>query len=208
MLELHTDPLQGNVMGTDPAQNRSNALQGGMSSMQGNMDAGGTAMTPMQADRSNMALIPQRPEHIMLRQQEIGTIEGPAGNREVTDSSVRGLLARNLGYYVVASFLMGTQQAIQWEGILASVGNDYLVIYQPDQNRFVSGDIYALKFVEFHEDQSACAGYRRRDTRAGKKIPETDLPFRVFFIAPIPRRKKASKGTAWGAAGSRRAAHR
>ena len=163
MLELHTDPLQGNVMGTDPTQNRSNALQGDMRPMQRNMDAGGTAMTPMQADRSNMALIPQRPEHMMLRQQEIGTIEGPAGNREVTDSSVRGLLARNLGYYVVASFLMGTQQAIQWEGILASVGNDYLVIYQPDQNRFVSGDIYALKFVEFHEDQTPCAGYRRRD---------------------------------------------
>ena len=75
-----------------------------------------------------------------------------------------GLLARNLGYYVVASFLMGTQQAVQWEGILASVGNDYLIIYQPDQNRFVSGDIYSLKFVEFHEDQSPCrAGYRRRD---------------------------------------------
>ncbi len=163
MLELHTDPLHGNVMRTDPTHNRSTALQGGMSPMQRNMDAGGTAMTPMQADRSNMALIPQRPEHMMLRQQEIGTIEGPAGNREVTDSSVRGLLARNLGYYVVASFLMGTQQAIQWEGILASVGNDYLVIYQPDQNRFVSGDIYALKFVEFHEDQTPCAGYRRRD---------------------------------------------
>lgn len=163
MLELHTDPLQGNAMGTDPTQNRSNALQSGMSPMQGNMDAGGTAMTPMQADRSNMALIPQRPEHMMLHQEDIGAIEGPAGNREVTNSSVRGLLARNLGYYVVASFLMGTQQAVQWEGILASVGNDYLVIYQPDQNRFVSGDIYALKFVEFHEDQTPCAGYRRRD---------------------------------------------
>lgn len=163
MLELHTDPLQGNVMGTDPMQNGSNALQGSISPMQGGMNVGGTGMTPMQADRNNMALIPQRPEHMMLHQEEIGAIEGPAGNREVTNSSVRGLLARNLGYYVVASFLMGTQQAIQWEGILASVGNDYLVIYQPDQNRFVSGDIYALKFVEFHEDQTPCAGYRRRD---------------------------------------------
>lgn len=163
MLELHTDPLQGNAMGTDPMQDWSNGMQGGMSPMQGSMNAGQTAMTPMQADRSNMALIPQRPEHIMLHQEDIGAIEGPAGNREVTNSSVRGLLARNLGYYVVASFLMGTQQAIQWEGILASVGNDYLVIYQPDQNRFVSGDIYALKFVEFHEDQTPCAGYRRRD---------------------------------------------
>lgn len=163
MLELHTDPLQGNAMGTGPMQDWSNGMQDGMSHMQGSMSTGQTAMTPMQADRSNMALIPQRPEHIMLHQEDIGAIEGPAGNREVTDSSVRGLLARNLGYYVVASFLMGTQQAIQWEGILASVGNDYIVIYQPDQNRFVSGDIYALKFVEFHEDQTPCAGYRRRD---------------------------------------------
>ncbi len=103
------------------------------------------------------------PEHMMLQQKEIETVENPTGTRDVTNSSIRGLLARNLGYYIVASFLMGTQQAIQWEGILASVGNDYLVIYQPDQNRFVSGDIYALKFVEFHENQSACAGYRRRD---------------------------------------------
>ena len=93
---------------------------------------------------------------------------GPAGSQAVTNSSVRGLLARNLGYYVVTSFLMGTQQAVQCEGILASVGNDYLVIYQPDQNRFVSGDIYSLKFVEFHEDQSPCRpGYRRRDAFQG-----------------------------------------
>lgn len=156
MLQLHTDLQDGVPSGM-------NAMQGSMSPIQGGSTPMQSGLSPMQADQSNMALIPQRPEHMMLRQQEIGTIEGPAGNREVTDSSVRGLLARNLGYYVVASFLMGTQQAIQWEGILASVGNDYLVIYQPDQNRFVSGDIYALKFVEFHEDQTPCAGYRRRD---------------------------------------------
>lgn len=160
MLELHTEPMQKNGMGMSPVQGDTNLIQGSISSMQG-------GMTPMQTSQSNMALIPQRPDHIMLRQEGIETIEDPAGRRDVTNSSIRGLLARNLGYYVVASFLMGTQQAIQWEGILASVGNDYLVIYQPDQNRFVSGDIYSLKFVEFHENQSACAGYRRRDAFQG-----------------------------------------
>ena len=160
MLELHTEPMQKNGMGMSPVQGDTNLIQGSISPMQG-------GMTPMQTSQSNMALIPQRPDHIMLRQEGIETIEDPAGRRDVTNSSVRGLLARNLGYYVVASFLMGTQQAIQWEGILASVGNDYLVIYQPDQNRFVSGDIYSLKFVEFHENQSACAGYRRRDASQG-----------------------------------------
>ena len=160
MLELHTEPMQKNGMRMSPVQGDTNLIQGSISSMQG-------GMTPMQTSQSNMALIPQRPDHIMLRQEGIETTEDPAGRRDVTNSSIRGLLARNLGYYVVASFLMGTQQAIQWEGILASVGNDYLVIYQPDQNRFVSGDIYSLKFVEFHENQSACAGYRRRDASQG-----------------------------------------
>ncbi len=160
MLELHTEPMQKNGMGMSPVQGDTNLIQGSISPMQG-------GMTPMQTSQSNMALIPQRPDHIMLRQEGIETTEDPAGRRDVTNSSIRGLLARNLGYYVVASFLMGTQQAIQWEGILASVGNDYLVIYQPDQNRFVSGDIYSLKFVEFHENQSAGAGYRRRDAFQG-----------------------------------------
>ena len=160
MLELHTEPMQKNGMGMSPVQGDTNLIQGSISPMQG-------GMTPMQTSQSNMALIPQRPDHIMLRQEGIETTEDPAGRRDVTNSSIRGMLARNLGYYVVASFLMGTQQAIQWEGILASVGNDYLVIYQPDQNRFVSGDIYSLKFVEFHENQSACAGYRRRDAFQG-----------------------------------------
>lgn len=160
MLELHTEPMQKNGMRMSPVQGDTNLIQGSISPMQG-------GMTPMQTSQSNMALIPQRPDHIMLRQEGIETTEDPAGRRDVTNSSIRGLLARNLGYYVVASFLMGTQQAIQWEGILASVGNDYLVIYQPDQNRFVSGDIYSLKFVEFHENQSACAGYRRRDASQG-----------------------------------------
>ena len=160
MLELHTEPMQKNGMGMSPVQGDTNLIQGSISPMQG-------GMTPMQTSQSNMALIPQRPDHIMLRQEGIETVETPTGTRDVTNSSIRGLLARNLGYYVVASFLMGTQQAIQWEGILASVGNDYLVIYQPDQNRFVSGDIYSLKFVEFHENQSACAGYRRRDAFQG-----------------------------------------
>lgn len=181
MLQIHTDPQaesmggmqSGNMAGMSPNLPGSGGMvsmgssQGGMMGMDPGQ-YGGANMTPMQADTGNMALIPQRPDHMMLQQEGIETIEGPASGREVTNSSVRGLLARNLGYYVVASFLMGTQQAIQWEGILASVGNDYLVIYQPDQNRFVSGDIYSLKFVEFHEDQSPCAaGYRRRDAFQG-----------------------------------------
>lgn len=173
MLQLHTDIQDGASPGMS-------AIQGNMSTIQSGATAMQSGVTPMQVDQSNMALIPQRPEHMMLQQKEIETVENPTGTRDVTNSSIRGLLARNLGYYIVASFLMGTQQAIQWEGILASVGNDYLVIYQPDQNRFVSGDIYALKFVEFHENQSACAGYRRRDAFQSLALYRT-----VFYLRSL-----------------------
>lgn len=171
MLQIHTDPqaedmggLPGGMAGMSPDSPDGSGMMGPRT---GQNEGAETGM-PTGTGSGSVSLIPQRPDHIMLRQGDTETIEGPAGSRAVTNSSVRGLLARNLGYYVVASFLMGTQQAVQCEGILASVGNDYLVIYQPDQNRFVSGDIYSLKFVEFHEDQSPCRpGYRRRDAFQG-----------------------------------------
>ena len=80
-------------------------------------------------------------------------------------TSLKGLLMRNIGFYIVAGFLVGTQSPVSWEGILYSVGNDYIVIYQPDVDRYITGDLYSLKFVEFHNTQSSTpwAGYRRRE---------------------------------------------
>ena len=65
-------------------------------------------------------------------------------------ASLRSLLDRNVGYFVVATFLVGSNQPVTWQGILHSVGNDYVVIYQPDYERYISGDLYSLKFVQFH----------------------------------------------------------
>ncbi len=78
----------------------------------------------------------------------------PADNREAYLASLRSLLMRNVGYFVVATFLMGGDQMITWQGILYSVGSDYLVIYQPDFERYVSCDLYSLKFVQFHNTRS------------------------------------------------------
>jgi hypothetical protein len=93
-------------------------------------------------------------------------INSPMTTQEAYQGSLRALLARNVGHYVVATFLIGTQSPVSWEGFLHSVGNDYLVIFQPDQGRYITGDFYALKFVEFHNTKGVvppCAGYRRRD---------------------------------------------
>ena len=58
----------------------------------------------------------------------------------------------------MASFLVGTQNLVTWEGILYEVGNDYVTIYQQGRDRYIVGDIYSLKVMEFYdiERREAC----------------------------------------------------
>lgn len=74
----------------------------------------------------------------------------PAGPEEAYQASLRSLLSRNVGYFVVMTFLVGANQPVTWQGILHTVGSDYVVLYQPDYERYISGDLYSLKFVQFH----------------------------------------------------------
>lgn len=74
----------------------------------------------------------------------------PNNAEDAYQASLRSLLNRNLGYFVEATFLIGPDRPITWKGILHSVGTDYVVLYQPDFERYVSGDLYSLKFVQFH----------------------------------------------------------
>ncbi len=91
-------------------------------------------------------------------------ITSPINPDETYYGSLKAMLSRNIGNYVVVTYLVGTQSPVSWEGYLHTVGNDYLVIYQPDKQRYISGDYYALKFVEFYEaDNPGNVGYRRRD---------------------------------------------
>ena len=100
---------------------------------------------------------------------DLNDLDGPFTNSQMAKTSLKGLLMRNLGFYIVAGFLVGTRDPVSWEGILYSVGNDYIVIYQPDVDRYITGDLYSLKFVEFHNTQNMTpwAGYRRREAYNG-----------------------------------------
>lgn len=86
----------------------------------------------------------------------------PSDNSESYRASLRSLLDRNIGFFVVATFLMGTTQSVTWQGILHTVGSDYFVLYQPDYNRYVSCDLYSVKFVQFHNVKGVpyCASAR------------------------------------------------
>jgi hypothetical protein len=62
------------------------------------------------------------------------------------------MLGRQIGSSIAATFLLGTGQLARWEGRLYEVGNNYIVIYQEPQGRYVAGDLNSLRFVEFSEN--------------------------------------------------------
>ena len=78
-------------------------------------------------------------------------IEAPTTMDEVYRGSMKALLLRNVGNYVVATFLIGTQTTVSWEGVLYDVGNDYLAIYQSGRDQYIVSDLYSLKYVEFYD---------------------------------------------------------
>ena len=78
-------------------------------------------------------------------------IEAPLTADEAYRGSMKAKLAKYVGSYVVATFLVGTQSTVSWEGILYDVGNDFLTIYQEPRDRYIVTDIYSLKYIEFYD---------------------------------------------------------
>ena len=130
------------------------AGQGGMSGPMGAAGpvgmAGSRTVPPELADMSN--------------DLPVEVITAPTSTREAYMGSWKALLSRYEGSYVVATFLVGTQNTISWEGILFDVGNDYLTIYQESRDRYIVSDYYSLKFIEFYDIQRRrCAELLRED---------------------------------------------
>ena len=78
-------------------------------------------------------------------------VESPTNLSEAYMGSLKAMLNRNKGNYIVATFLIGTQNLSSWEGVLYDVGNDYVTIYQPGRDRYVVIDMYSLKYIEFYD---------------------------------------------------------
>ena len=88
----------------------------------------------------------------------VEVVTSPTTSEEAYRGSMKALLTQNLGNFIVATYLVGTQGTTTWEGYLFDVGNDYMTIYQESRDRYVVTDIYSLKFVEFYdvERQKLC----------------------------------------------------
>lgn len=167
MATYQTNPSNGYPAQIDPAVGRMTGFAGqdrapaagyyGGQTYQVNMKSPENAMQQpsdaMQPDTLQMT--PSVPQDV---------VEFPQNAQEAYEGSIKALLGKNIGHYVVATFLIGTQECVVWEGFLQAVGNDYLVLYQPAMDRYVTCDLYSLKFTEFYDKKGTipgCAGYHR-----------------------------------------------
>ena len=99
---------------------------------------------------------PATPDAVMGTQQIApglgplpATPNGMSVAEQILHSSWKSLMARNVGRSVIVSFLIGTQNTIVTHGILYEVGNDYIALYQPDEQSYISADLYSIRFVDF-----------------------------------------------------------
>lgn len=163
-----------NIWGMGPA-NGMNGMAGmnGMNNMSGMADMYGNVPAGSSAAPTHISSPGESGMHMMDLSTGLsaGALENPTTLEEARLGSLRAMLMKIVGHYVVASFLIGTEEAVSWEGFLYSVGNDYIVIFQPDIGRYVTGDLYSLKFVEFYNEKGTvptCIGNRRRDAYSGR----------------------------------------
>lgn len=133
---VYGDPGQAGVQ-TMPVQPPQPPVQAPIPGMNGGEAPGGISSAAAQSQR-------------MKNPVDMARTHMPAGAEDAYQASLRSLLNRNVGYFVAATFLIGPNQPVTWQGILHTVGSDYIVLYQPDYERYISGDLYSLKFVQFH----------------------------------------------------------
>lgn len=111
------------------------------------LPTGTTAQRPTGGSVSTAA----SPQLDMKNDLSTEVIDAPTTVEEAESGSWKAMLSRNLGNFVVATFLIGTQGTVAWEGVLYDVGNNYLTIYQAGRDRYIVCDIYSLKYIEFYD---------------------------------------------------------
>lgn len=140
----------GGRQNNDTMINQSSQM-GGTAANRNNMMAGMRPGTPMGMQNGNRMGMAARPQLNMQNTVSDEVIQSPLTVSEAYLGSLKATLARNKGNYIVATFLIGTQNTVSFEGILYEVGNDFVTIYQEGRDRYIVVDMYSLKYMEFYD---------------------------------------------------------
>ena len=102
------------------------------------------------------------------------------GNPQTTEEaylgSLQAALRNNLGYFVVIEFLIGTNGLTEKEGILYSVGNNFVTLYEAETDRYIVCDLFSIKFVTFfrqtpNTNRGNRLGYESNNMSYGGMVP-------------------------------------
>ena len=89
------------------------------------------------------------------------TLLRPEPTNDPTDQDTFAeILSANIGAYVLIQFLVGSTSLIDKEGYLYAVGENFVTIYEPLDDRYVVCDLYSVKFVTIYNTSPIGNSYR------------------------------------------------
>ena len=110
-----------------------------------------------------------------------GSFQVPAEqtfDTEAYQGSMQQVLQENIGTYVVVDFLIGTQNLVSKQGLLYTVGAQFIVLFDEESRQYVVCDIFAVKFITFY-----LPGQRptRQSATAAESMQQTVTPSQAAY---------------------------
>ena len=90
---------------------------------------------------------------------EAARVRGLSYKESFRDTFLESLKA-NLGYYVIAEFCACGEVLDKKDGILYAVGNDYLTLYQEDDDSYTVCGLDFLRFITIFEEKARPRSFR------------------------------------------------
>lgn len=113
--------------------------EGGVSPMEQNITGGGTMPMPQQNVPMPTPMPPGTPESPFEIQ--------PGAPAVLSTEYTQGYLRTQIGKRMRVTFLLGTNQIQDREGILEDVGISYIILRETQTNNLTLCDIYSIKFA-------------------------------------------------------------
>ena len=91
--------------------------------------------------------------------------EGQQANTtsEFYAESFSEVLAKSIGYFVTAEFLIGSNNLVERSGILYAVGNNFMTLQEGPYGPFMICDVYSVKFVTVYNSRTRPENFGQRN---------------------------------------------
>ena len=91
--------------------------------------------------------------------------EGQQANTtsEFYAESFSEVLAKSIGYFVTAEFLIGSNNLVERSGILYAVGNNFMTLQEGPDGPFMICDVYSVKFVTVYNSRTRPENFGQRN---------------------------------------------